>query len=104
MNEILDIMYEARRGDEVAYLYHIFKENPPFDITFIPEDEDDPNELSRTLEPMLCRFLRKFRAPGGLPEHVTASSRFVESVDEKEGITFKQIYKYDLELKPGRVY
>lgn len=102
---MLQVMYEARRGNEVAYLYHIFKENPPFDLTFIPEDEiDDSNELSRTLEPMLCRFLRNYKAPGGLSEHVTGSSAFVESVSDSEGITFKQIYKYNHKPVPGRVY
>ena len=91
---MLQVMYEARRGNEVAYLYHIFKENPPFDLTFIPEDEiDDSNELSRTLEPMLCRFLRNYRAPGGLPEYITGSNAFVRSVDKSLGITFKKVYE-----------
>ena len=101
MNENLDILYEARRGDEVAYLYHKFDEHPPFDITFIPDDEnedvdeDEPNQLSFRLETLLCRFLRNFRPPLGLPRYLTASDHFVESVDEKEGIAFKQLYKFD---------
>ena len=103
MNEILRIMFEARRGDEVAYLYNIFGEHPPYNITFIPEDEDDSNELSFRLETLLCRFLRNFRTPGGLPPSITASHRFVESVDEKEDITFKQIYKCNDEEYPDDV-
>ena len=98
---MLQVIYEARRGDEVAYLYKY--PALPRGITFVPDEiEDTPFSLE--LETMLIRFLKNFRAPAGLPKYITKSDAFVRSVDKSLGITFKDVYEYkEPEDKPGRV-
>ena len=98
---MLQVIYEARRGDEIANLY--LHPALPRGITFAPDEiEDTPFSLE--LETMLVRFLKNFRPPAGLPEYITKSDAFVRSVDKSLGITFKQIYKYNHKPVPGRVY
>ena len=86
---MLQVIYKARPGDEVAHLY----EYPalPRGITFAPDEiEDTPFSLE--LETMLIRFLKNYKPPLGLPEYLTKSNAFVRSVDKSLGITFKKVY------------